>query len=154
MINRYVRSPFWTPKQDALLRKLQAARLSVDAIAKQLRLTPTAVQRRSHHLQGLKFRPYALRASDLESRKQRENEAIAAMRAAIRQGVPRDTIIAQAVKAGLRRSIIADEFGLNPRTVFRLALLEGTLKFRRPGRPRRGAPLGSRVGYNALLKAK
>jgi transposase-like protein len=151
---RHVRPPFWTPERDALLRKLQAARLSVDAIAKQLRLTPTAVQRRSHHLQGLKFRPYALRASDLESRKQRENEAIAAMRAAIRKGVPRDTIIAQAVNAGLRRSIIAGEFGLNQRTVFRLALLEGTPKFPRPGRPRRTERPRSRLGYDALLKAK
>jgi transposase-like protein len=154
MINRHVRSPFWTPEQDALLQKLEAAGLPVDTIAKRLGATPTAVQRRSHHLRGLKHRSYTIRASDLESRKQREKDAIAAMRAAIRRGIPRDTIIAQAVKAGLRRSIIAAEFGLNPRTVFRLALLEGTPKFPRPGRPRRGERPHSRLSCNALLKAK
>lgn len=154
MINRHVKSPLWTPEQDALLRKLQAAGLSADTIAKRLGVAPTAVQRRSHHLRGLKHRSYTLRASDLESRKQRQSEAIAGMRAAIRRGTPRDTIIAQAVKAGLRRSIIAAEFGLNPRTVFRLALLKGTPKFSRPGRPRRGERPRSRLGYHALLKAK
>jgi hypothetical protein len=76
------------------------------------------------------------------------------MRAAIRKGIPRDTIIAHAVKAGLRRSIIAGEFGLNSRTVFRLALLQGTPKFSRPDRPRRGERPRSRLGYDALLKAR
>jgi hypothetical protein len=52
MINRHVRSPFWTPEQDALLQKLEAAGLPVDTIAKRLGATPTAVQRRSHHLRG------------------------------------------------------------------------------------------------------
>jgi transposase-like protein len=150
MTNRHVKSPFWTPEQDALLQNLQAGGVSIDKIAKRLGVTSTAVQRRSYHLRGLKFRSYGLRASALESRKRCETEAIAAMRSAIRQGIPRDTIIAQAVKVGLRRSIIASEFGLNPRTVFRLALLEGTPKFPARGRPRRGA----RPGYDELPKAK
>jgi transposase-like protein len=143
--------PFWNPKQDALLQKLQSAGLAIDGIAKRLGLAPSAVLRRSYYLRGLK---YEIRASVLENRKEREKEAITTMRAAIRQGISRDTIIAQAVKAGLRRSIIADEFGLNPRTIFRLALLEGTLKFRRRGRPRGGALPPSHLGYDELLKEK
>jgi hypothetical protein len=62
MTNRHVKSPFWTPEQDALLQKLPAARLSIDKIAKRLGVTSTAVQHRSYHLR-LEFRSYGLRAA-------------------------------------------------------------------------------------------
>jgi hypothetical protein len=43
MTNRHVKSPFWTPEQDALLQKLQGAGLPNDKIAKRLGVSPTAV---------------------------------------------------------------------------------------------------------------
>ena len=155
MTNRHVTSPFWTRETDALLKKLEAAGLSFEKIGKRLGLTPSAVQRRSYHLRGLEFHAHRLRASDVRNRNRDEREAAAlqALRAALREGIPRDTAIAEALKAGVRAHVLADEFGLNPRSVYRIVLLEKIPRSPR-GRRREGANARSQSWHEVQLKAK
>ena len=153
MTNRHVTSPFWTRETDALLKKLEAAGSSFEKIGKRLGLTPRAVQRRSYHLRGLEFHAHRLRASDVRNRDEHEAASLQALRVALRRGTPRDTAIAEALKAGVRKYVLAAEFGLNPRSVYRIALLEKISRSPR-GRHREGSNARSQSWHEMQLKAQ
>jgi hypothetical protein len=128
-INRHVSSPFWTPERDRRLKHLSASGLSIGKIAARLGATQNAVIRRLYHLRGLPApdpmheRLRLAAAARREAKERRTEAALAAMRAAIARGVPRDIAIAQARKAGASSRAIGDVVGLTFRAVHRIYLL-------------------------------
>jgi transposase len=126
IINRHVRSAFWSSENDALLRELEAAGLSTNKIAARFGVTRRSVQRRSHYLRGLPFPlpPYQekLRKKSAKHREQRERRsgaALAAMVAAIARGGPRNEAIIQAMKRGAGAQAIAKELGVSRQLIYR-----------------------------------
>ena len=128
-INRHVSSPFWTAERDRRLKHLSAAGVSIGKIAARLGATQNAVIRRLYHLRGLPLpdpmheRLRLAAAARREAKERRTEAALAAMRAAIARGVPRDIAIAQARKAGASSRAIGDVVGLTFRAVHRIYLL-------------------------------
>src|SRR5437870_5556991 len=130
-INRHVTSAFWTPKRDKRLQTLQAAGLSAAEIAARLGTTPFAIYRRFYHLRGQVFPSDQVMKETLrvkaaarrEEKQRREKAALAAMRAAIARGVPRDIAIAEARNAGASPSGIADALYVSRQLVYRMILL-------------------------------
>jgi hypothetical protein len=128
-VNYPVSSPFWTPERDKRLKQLVAAGVSIGKTAARFGTTDNAVIRRLYFLRGLPQPDPAaerlrLAAAARRERKERQTQtALAAMRAAIARGVPRDLAIAQARKAGASARAIGDVVGLTFRAVHRIYLL-------------------------------
>jgi hypothetical protein len=127
--NHRVSSPFWTAERDKRLKGLVATGLSVGKIARRLGTAQNAVIRRLYHLRGLPppdpthERLRLAAAVRREEKERRTQAALAAMRAAMARGMPRDLAIAQARKAGASARAIGDVVGLTFRAVHRIYLL-------------------------------
>lgn len=121
---------FWTQARDKRLQKLVKAGLSAAQIGERIGASRNAVIGRSARLRGIIFPSQVRRAEEdlarriarRKEKKRRTDAMLSAMRHAIAQRIPRDQVIAKAVKAGLTYQAIGDELGISRQRVHQILI--------------------------------
>jgi hypothetical protein len=121
---------FWTPKRDKRIQELQRAGLSASQIGEKIGTSRNAVIARAARLRGVVFPSQVRRAKEelaervarRKEKKRHRDAVLSAMRHALSQDVPRDVVIARAVKAGLTYQAIGDEFGVSRQRVHQIVI--------------------------------
>jgi DNA-binding CsgD family transcriptional regulator len=120
----------WSPARDKRLLKLLRAGLSAAEIGERMGTSRNAVIGRSARLRGIIFpsqvrraeEELALRNARRKEKKRRNEIMLSAMRHALAQRMPRDQVIAKAVKAGLTYQAIGDELGISRQRVHQILI--------------------------------